>query len=625
MPATLPTTAAKPAVILGYSASWTDGTYPPSAYDYSGLTHVARSFLAPHADGSITTSGDFWNEDLERGAHAHGVKLLASIGGAAENANEWLGMARDEAAKKRFFDSLDALIGAHHYDGVDIDWEPSALNDADQRAYTTFMVSLRQRFPSWQITTALGASDWWARHVSWKEIAASVDFINVMTYTFAGPWSGHAGHNANLFPASTYSEGGVDIDVLIRGLIEKYGVPPDKLVLGLAFYATQYSSDRMGQPFTAGMRFTGQELGYAQAARMSAAPEYTVLRDEGGHVPYLERVAGGHTVSFDDARSINEKCAYAAQQGLRGVMFWYMGGDLVRGVPVLQRAVERTYSLSSPEPSLTFLRAAHAAELAEITRVTTELERELRDLEHADPPAAARFGALASKPAPVAENADPSAVNAALLDADRQLGRLEIQRANVQRALAKLPAAKGRALAFEKGALRVADFEGTALTHALGGAWSASFDKNGLGTVFNPEPLAWGTGGHASGQALHLWGHFGKSRAPWPFAALLADFEPSDFGTVKGLRFWAKGNSKKYSASLHRLAVHDYAFPAASFPITPAWTRVELPLTDFKQPGWGQKVESAWSDVNGIAFQPAPEFDDEDFELWVDDLELIAR
>src|SRR5450755_3577076 len=95
--APVPATAAKPAVILGYSASWTDGSYPPRAYDYGSLTHIARSFLAPHADGRVTWSNDFWSAELEQNAHAHGVKLLASVGGAADNANQWLEMARDSA------------------------------------------------------------------------------------------------------------------------------------------------------------------------------------------------------------------------------------------------------------------------------------------------------------------------------------------------------------------------------------------------------------------------------------------------------------------------------------------------------------------------------------------------
>ena len=621
----LPATAPPPAVILGYSASWTDATYPPTEYDYSGLTHIARSFLLPRADGSITSGSDYWSPELERDAHAHGVKLLASVGGAAENANEWLGMARDPAAKQRFFNTLEGLVVAHHYDGVDIDWEPSALTATDQQAFATFMVSLRQRFPTWQISTALVPSDWWARHVSWREVAASVDFINLMTYTFAGPWTGHSAHNANLFPSSVYAPDGVDIDSGLRGLLTKYGVPANKVVLGLAFYGAQYSTDHLGDPFPAGARFRGEEIKYAEAARLSSAPGYHAKWDDGAHVPYLERAAGGHTVSFDDARAINQKCVYAVQSGLRGVMFWYMGGDLVRGVPVLQRSLEHSYGLTSPEPSLAFLRATHAAQLAEVLRLSTEVERELRDLERAAPAQRAGLGVSGGPPPALAASADANAIQAALLDIDHQLARLELQRAEVQRALAALPPAAGRALSFTGPALNVADFETPGLAHALGGSWSASFDKNELGTVFHPEPVVWAAGGHDSAHALHLWGHFGKSRAPWPFAALVADFEPTDLSPVRSVRFWAKGNAKNYSVSLHRLAIHDYAFPGASFAAGAAWTSIELPLADFKQPGWGQKLDPSWSDVNAIAFQPAPEFDDQDFDLWVDDLELVER
>jgi len=66
----LPKTAAKPAVILGYSASWRNGNYPPRAYDYGSLTHIARSFLAPTRMAAVTWSNDFWNAELEQNAHA---------------------------------------------------------------------------------------------------------------------------------------------------------------------------------------------------------------------------------------------------------------------------------------------------------------------------------------------------------------------------------------------------------------------------------------------------------------------------------------------------------------------------------------------------------------------------
>ncbi len=609
--APLPATAAKPAVILGYSAAWTDGNYPPRAYDYGSLTHIARSFLAPHADGRITWSNDFWNPELEEQAHAHGVKLLASIGGAADDANQWLTMARDASAEQRFFGELDAQVTQHHYDGVDIDWEPSAQTDADQRTYTEFMGALRRRFPNWLITTALPAGEWTARHISWTELSKSVDFINLMTYVFAGSWSGHSAHNANLYKPSAYLDpNGLDIDSALEALTTRHGVPRDKIVLGLAFYGTQYSTDKIGQNFPAKSRFRGEELPYTEVARLAAAPEYAAHWDEGAQVPYLERTAGGHTVSFDDPRSINQKCVYAVQAGLKGVMIWYVGADLVRGAPLLQQALARSDRLPSAAPSVDLLAQSYAARLADIERVRTETERELRDLAGSDPAARAHFGELTAEAPSPAPEPTLAALDTALSEADRVLTRFELRRADVQRALSAAPPLPGRALAWPAdGTLRVSDFESPALGHALGGTWTASYDKNELGTVFHPEPTAWADGGHDSSRALHIYGHFGKSRAPWPFAALIADFEPTDFSAVRAVRFWAKGNAKDYALAVHRAAVHDYAFPFATFRATPAWSQIELPLTNLKHPTWGQKLDVSWTDGNAVAFQPGPAVD----------------
>ena len=116
---------AKPnGVVIGYSAMWFDGIYPIDSYNFDAFTHIARSFLIPQADGSLPVPGGYFDPELEKLAHAHGVKLLVSIGGQAENANHWLGMARNPDSEKKFFDTLEKLVTDNHYDGVDIDWEP---------------------------------------------------------------------------------------------------------------------------------------------------------------------------------------------------------------------------------------------------------------------------------------------------------------------------------------------------------------------------------------------------------------------------------------------------------------------------------------------------------------------
>src|SRR6185295_11187858 len=140
--AAVPSWATPNRVVGGYSASWFDGMYPAESYNYDAFTHIFRCFLIPKPNGEITVSGDFWNPELEKRAHEHGVKMIASIGGASEKADHWLAMARNPKSLKKFFDGLDKLITENHYDGVDIDWEPSALTDADQATYTAFMKAL---------------------------------------------------------------------------------------------------------------------------------------------------------------------------------------------------------------------------------------------------------------------------------------------------------------------------------------------------------------------------------------------------------------------------------------------------------------------------------------------------
>jgi chitinase len=615
--------AARPAVVLGYSAAWTDGSYPPSAYDYGAYTHIARSFLKPHADGHISDAGGFWSEDLEKGAHAHGVKLLAALGGAQPDASNWLGMARDPAARERFFNELEALITQHKYDGVDIDWEPSAQTDPDQATFTEFMQALRKRFPKWTITTALGVGDWNAKHISWREVAASVDYVNLMTYVFAGPWTGHSAHNAPLeVPSSFQDDSKLTVASGTREIIEKYGVPAAKITVGLAFYGIQFSTDRIGQPFPVRARYKGEEISFTQIQRLLERPEYQSYWDDGGKVPYLQRKTGGHTLSYDDPRSIAEKCAFASRLGVAGVMVWYVGGDAVRGQPVLQQSLARTYGLPVAPPNTAYLKQVYGERVAEVTRLQTEISRERGELQRTAALINAKIPASGVPDAFPGAKADAASLDRQIAEVDKVLGAMEVERSSVQNALAALPTPRGARVPFTGPTLLFADFEGDT-SHVLGGGWSPSFDKNGLGTVFNPDPPVWSEGGKNGQRAWHSWGHYGKSRAPWPYAALVASFPVTDFEPVESIRFWAKGDGKRYGLSLQRSAVHDYAFPIATFEAPREWTQVVLKTADFKQPDWGQKVPGPFTDAIGLAFAPGPQFDDEDFDLWIDDVELV--
>jgi chitinase len=621
-------------LVVGYSALWFDGIYPPESYNYDAFTHILRAFLIPKPDGTIVAQSGYWDVDLERMAHAHGVKLLASLGGAAPTADNWLSMARDPAAEKVFFDTLEKMITEHHYDGVDVDWEPSALTDADQATYTAFMKDLRARFPHWIISTALGASDFYGKHISWAEVANQVDWINWMAYDFGGKWSGHSVHDANLYaPLDPKVDSGGSIDQNLSHFETQYHLPPEKVVLGLPFYGVRFYSAHMGDAFSGDPYLEGSEVQYYEIEPFLADnKEYKTFWDEGAKASYLEKLGGGFVVSYDDPKSIAIKCAYAAQKGLPGVMIWNIGADMVGNRTPLLDAVAQAYgapTMAMPPDGLVksiqnlgFMLKDSYGKLQKV-RVELATAGKTQDAQVFDPGTPPDFTL-------------PSAVDSRTLG--KKFWELQYFLSGVDRKLqdgqAVLDSLPVKVVAGEKIAaagkrVLVDDFEKGGTTNALGGSWSADCDQNNLGTVLNPLPFTPAAGG-VTGSGLYcarIFGHLGKNAAPWPYAELVGTLNPmggaADLSDFKTLEFWTKGNGKFYSVLLARAAVQDYGNYRLDFKGTPEWTKVTLNFSDFKQPTWARQIPFNLSDVMFLAFTPNADFSDEDFDLSLDDITLV--
>ena len=316
-------------IVLGYSPNWIDEHCPADCINYDALTHLARAFIIPKPDGTLNIPAGYFNQKIESLARAHQVKLLMSIGGEAENADHWLSLARHPEYLNRFLDNLARLLDEHHYDGIDIDWEPSALTEEDGLAYTTLLKQLRQRFPKIIITTALVGSEYWVSHFSWPDVIDSVDYINVMVYTYSGAWGGRAAYASNLFPAGAYTpEPGYSADEGMRNLIENHHVPPTKLLMGVTFWASRFAVDHIGDTFPKNAAGYTSNITYAETMFLLQTGLYRDFWDDKAEMPYLERVGGGSTVCYENARSLESKVDYAKSKGCAGVMIWHVGADL---------------------------------------------------------------------------------------------------------------------------------------------------------------------------------------------------------------------------------------------------------------------------------------------------------
>ena len=174
--------------------------------------------------------------------------------------------------------------------------------------------------------------------------------------------------------------------------------------------------------------------------------------------------------------------------------------------------------------------------------------------------------------------------------------------------------------------LPVEKFDGTG--PRLGSSWETYIDDHKLGTKVNPfVTVKEGSPKSAKGHGLFS-GHVGKNKEPWPWATLDLPFNddgPKDLSGYTSLRFYAKGDGKKYRARLGRVAVEDYCDFEHIFVAPKEWTRITLPLDKFTQPKWGKQVPRSFKDVNRIGFLALAPGDDEDFELRFTELEFVTE
>jgi chitinase len=206
---------------MGYYASWNPEQYPISEIEWSGLTHIAMAFYLPKSDGSMTLAGGNPQlaTDLIAAAHSHGVKAIASIGGADSQSGFQQATASGSIAT--FAANLVSLLTTAGYDGIDIDWEP--MDKTDEPAVIDIANRIRKAKPGALMTIPIGAINvnLGADLSGFPAIAAVYDQLNIMSYGMAGAWSGwKSWHSSALYhtDSATPKVDRFDGEAVSRGL-----------------------------------------------------------------------------------------------------------------------------------------------------------------------------------------------------------------------------------------------------------------------------------------------------------------------------------------------------------------------------------------------------------------------
>ncbi|MDX3640322.1 glycoside hydrolase family 18 protein [Streptomyces sp. MB09-02B] len=236
------------------------------------------------------------------------------------------------------------------FDGIDIDWEYPAVQNAhghvyrqeDTRNFTLLMAEFRRQLDevgrekkrAYILTAALPPSVRKREKIEAAEVAEYADFLNIMTYDFAGPWSadGPTDHSANLHLSTgeTAESRQLSAAEAVRAYV-KMGVPARKVVLGVPFYGYGWK----GVPAeNDGLYQSAASAVPTHDYRFIARQPGKVFRDPAAQAAWKYDARTGDFWTYDDATAVQAKAAFVREQGFGGIMMWTLSGDDEQGTLV---------------------------------------------------------------------------------------------------------------------------------------------------------------------------------------------------------------------------------------------------------------------------------------------------
>ncbi len=316
--------------VVGYYPSWVGDEFPPEKIEYTKYSHLCHAFLPVEADGTPHGEGTVPSRTLTGMAHAAGVQVLLSFGGS-ESGGRYNPMTRSADRRKRFVAGAMKLIEDYGYDGLDNDWEfPESA--VDRENYGKLNHELRAALDRLGkrlhrpllLTAALPAGDWSGKWYPTDVLVKTYDFVNVMTYDFAGEWGETAGHNAPLTKSSRDPEGGSVMDAMAYWAGR--GIPKAHLNLGLPNYGRGFDVPEPYMKTKADAKSKVSELDYRDAVKLLAQGwTRTVDGETGG--PWLLAPDHSAVFGYDDADSLVRKVRWAKAAGYGGIFYWDINAD----------------------------------------------------------------------------------------------------------------------------------------------------------------------------------------------------------------------------------------------------------------------------------------------------------
>ncbi|MEG1002062.1 MAG: glycosyl hydrolase family 18 protein [Clostridium sp.] len=315
------------------------------------------------------------------------LKIGISLGGWSKS-GDFSVVASDASKRAKFVENVMEFIRYTNMDFVDLDWEyPGALRDPDKvdnqndegttqakpedkENYILLLKDFRKALDkqgvdlgkTYELSVALPAPiEKVDIGIDVNALFDTVDFANIMTYDMRGAWDPISGHQTPLYtnPNDPYKGKGLSVDESVDYFISK-GAEPEKIVVGAAYYTRGWEKVSNDNVDTKNPGLFGKAEKIAKDADQTlttgADNEAPVKNGEGGRrggvwsyrsldalkskypglkeywddtakAPYLYNESTGAFFTYDNVKSIKEKCKYVNDNELGGMIGWMASQD----------------------------------------------------------------------------------------------------------------------------------------------------------------------------------------------------------------------------------------------------------------------------------------------------------